>query len=210
MSSSPVRLRPGVALVLCAPSGAGKTTLSKRLLADVTSFAFSVSCTTRAPRLNETDGVDYHFLSRENFFALRDQGHFAEWAEVHGNYYGTPLQTTVNSLAAGRDVLFDIDVQGAAQLKKSLPQAFFVFILPPSRAVLEARLRGRRSESEAGLAKRLANARAEISEASWFDAWIINDNIDEAYADLCAAFRAASLAPSRRPDVVADLLKEWV
>lgn len=201
--------KTGIALVLCAPSGAGKTTLTKRLLADHPSFAFSVSCTTRAPRPGEVDGVDYHFLNRDEFLRLRGAGHFAEWAEVHGNFYGTPLRASLDLLSQGRDMLFDIDVQGAAQLKKSLPQAYFVFILPPSRAALEARLRGRGSETEAVIAKRLDNARTELKEAAWFDAWIVNDHVDEAYADLCAAFRAASLAPTHRPDLVTNLLKEW-
>lgn len=201
--------RPGIALVLCAPSGTGKTTLSKRLLTECPSFAFSVSCTTRAPRPGEVDGKDYKFLSREEFLALREAGFFAEWAEVHGNFYGTPLAAALDTLAAGRDILFDIDVQGAAQLKKTMPQAYFVFILPPSRAALEARLRGRGSETESSFARRLANARQELMEASWFDAWIVNDTVDEAYADLHAAFRAANLAPSRRPDLVTNLLKEW-
>lgn len=201
--------RPGTALVLCAPSGAGKTTLSKRLLAEFPSFTFSVSCTTRPPRPGETHGVDYNFLSREEFLALRKAEHFAEWAEVHGNFYGTPLAAALETLAGGRDILFDIDVQGAAQLKKTMPQALFVFILPPSRAALEERLRNRGSETEDSIAKRLANARLELMEASWFDAWVVNDTVEEAYADLRAAFRAATLAPSRRPDLITNLLKEW-
>ena len=204
-----MRQRPGIALVLCAPSGAGKTTLAKRLLEAFPAFAFSVSCTTRAPRPGEVDGKDYLFLSKEEFQSLRQKGHFAEWAEVHGNCYGTPLQATLDTLAAGRDLLFDIDVQGAAQLKKTLPQASFIFILPPSRAVLEERLRGRGSESEESLAKRMANARAEIAEARWFDALIVNDCLEEAFADLMAAYRAAALSPARRPDLVTDLIKEW-
>lgn len=204
-----MRNRPGIALVLCAPSGAGKTTLTKRLLEEFPSFAFSVSCTTRSPRPGETDGKDYHFLTPEKFRELRGAGYFAEWAEVHGNCYGTPLSATLATLASGRDLLFDIDVQGAAQLKKTLPQASFIFILPPSRAILEERLRGRGSETEESLAKRMANAKAEIAEAPWFDAVIVNDSLDEAYADLCAAYRAASLCPSRRPDLITNLIKEW-
>lgn len=202
-------LNEGIALVLCAPSGAGKTTLSRRLLADNPSFAFSVSCTTRPPRPGEVDGKDYHFLTAETFLRLRDEAFFAEWAEVHGNYYGTPLRAALKTLASGRDLLFDIDVQGAAQVKKTMPLAYFVFILPPSRTVLEGRLRGRGSENEESLARRLRGARDELREAAWFDALIVNDDIDEAYRDLCAAYRAASLAPLRRPDLVTTLLKEW-
>ena len=201
--------RPGIALVLCAPSGAGKTTLSKRLLEEFPTFAFSVSCTTRAPRPGEEEGKDYHFLTKEAFIELRDAGHFAEWAEVHGNFYGTPLQAALETLASGRDLLFDIDVQGAEQIKKTMPHACFIFILPPSRETLEQRLRGRGSESEDALAKRLGNARREIAQAVWFDILITNDSLDTAYADLCAAYRVAALSPVRQPDLVPDLLKEW-
>lgn len=201
--------RPGIALVLCAPSGAGKTTLSRRLMTEFSSFVFSVSCTTRAPRPGEIDGKDYHFLTKEAFLQLREQGHFAEWAEVHGNFYGTPLKAALDVLAAGKDLLFDIDVQGAAQLRNTIPQALFVFILPPSKKILEERLRGRGSETEENVARRLGNAKTEIKQAGWFDAWIVNDDADEAYADLVAAYHAAALVPARRPNLLPDLLKEW-
>ncbi len=201
--------RQGVALVLCAPSGTGKTTLSHRLVAEFPRISFSVSCTTRPPRPGEIDGRDYHFLSPDAFHALRENGHFAEWAEVHGNCYGTPLKATCDTLAQGRDTLFDIDVQGAAQLKSTLPQAFFVFLLPPSKQALEKRLRGRGSETEETIAKRMANARKELAQANWFDIWIINDDLESAYADLVAAYRAACLAPARRAEFVNALLREW-
>ena len=201
--------RPGIALVLCAPSGAGKTTLAKRLLEEFPSFAFSVSCTTRAPRNGETDGKDYHFLTRETFLDLREAGHFAEWAEVHGNFYGTPLKAAQETLAQGRDLLFDIDVQGAKQLKETMPHAHFIFILPPTREILEQRLRGRGSETEESIGKRMDNARREIAEAVWFDSLIVNKSLDKAYADLCAAYRAAALSPVRQADLVDQLLKEW-
>ena len=135
--------RAGVVLVLCAPSGTGKTTLVRRLREEFPQFAYSVSCTTRAPREGEVDGRDYHFLTHEEFVRRRDAGFFAEWAEVHGNFYGTPLAATLATIEAGQDLLFDIDVQGAAQLRTSLPQGTYVFILPPSRVELERRLRSR-------------------------------------------------------------------
>ena len=122
--------RKGIALVISAPSGAGKTTLVQRLMQEFPQFGYSVSCTTRQPRQGEVDGKDYIFLSREEFELRRAQGHFAEWAEVHGNLYGTPLAPVKNSLQNGQDVLFDIDVQGAAQMKLSLAEAVFVFVLP--------------------------------------------------------------------------------
>ena len=196
-------------IVISAPSGGGKSTLCDRLLQDYPEIVYSVSCTTRSPRPGEVDGKDYTFLTRETFTTLRDTGHFAEWAEVHGNFYGTPLKAALDTLASGRDLLFDIDVQGAAQLKTTMPQAYFIFIVPPSKAVLEKRLRGRGSETEESLAKRMANAKTEILEAPWFDALIVNDCLDEAYADLCAAYRAAALSPSRRTECVMALLKEW-
>ncbi len=201
--------RAGVALVLCAPSGTGKTTLARRLVAEFPCFTFSISATTRQPRPGEVDGKDYHFVNPEDFHALREKGHFAEWAEVHGNCYGTPLDATRGLLDSGRDVLFDIDVQGAAQLKRTLPQAWFVFLLPPSREALEKRLRGRETETEESIIKRMAAARQEMAQANWFDLWIINDDIEKAYADLKAAYRAACLAPDRRPEFVNSLLREW-
>ncbi len=202
--------RPGIALVLCAPSGTGKTTLSRRLMAEFSPFSFSVSCTTRPPRPGEVHGKDYTFLGKEEFLALREQGHFAEWAEVHGNFYGTPLDATRKLLAASYDVLFDIDVQGAAQLKQTLPGAAFVFIMPPSLAELERRLRSRGTDSEETITRRLNAAEEELAQAHWFDAWIINEDLEQAYADLVAFYRAATLRPSLQPDFVRELLHHGV
>lgn len=201
--------RAGVALVICAPSGTGKTTLVRRLEKEFPRFAVSVSCTTRPPREGEVDGVDYAFIGRETFTELRDAGYFAEWAEVHGNFYGTPLKATRDLLSAGRDVLFDIDVQGAAQLRRTLPDALFVFLLPPSRAELEKRLRSRGTESGETLRRRLENARTELAQANWFNVWIINDDLERAYGDLAAVYRAAALCPARCPEFVNELLEEW-
>lgn len=206
MSSYP---RKGIALVICAPSGAGKTTLARRVTARYQRINFSVSCTTRAPRPGELDGRDYHFISREEFERRRDEGYFAEWAQVHSNYYGTPLAATMSALDEGKDLLFDIDVQGAAQLKESLPGAYFVFILPPSRAVLEDRLRARGTETGESLAIRLTNAARELKEAAWFDAWIINDEQEKAFHDLCSVYQAAKMSPERRPDFLKQLLEQF-
>ncbi|MFI3271513.1 MAG: guanylate kinase [Pseudomonadota bacterium] len=199
--------RSGVVLVLCAPSGTGKTTLTKRLLEEFPDFAFSISCTTRGPRTGEVDGRDYHFISVEEFLRRRDAGFFAEWAEVHGNYYGTPLEATRAMLAAGKDVLFDIDVQGARQVRETMPQATFVFILPPSMEELERRLRSRGTDDDATIMKRLRNAGKELRNADFFDAFIMNDDIDTAYAALKATFVAATLAPQCCQDMVQGLLK---
>ena len=141
--------RSGVLLVICAPSGTGKTTLVQRLREEFPNFAYSISCTTRAPRGREVDGKDYHFLSVEEFLRRREAGYFAEWANVHGNYYGTPLAPVLETLKAGNDVLFDIDVQGAAQLRLTLPRGQYVFLFPPSMSELERRLRGRGTDDEA-------------------------------------------------------------
>lgn len=201
--------RSGIALVICAPSGTGKTTLIKRLVAEFPRFAFSVSCTTRHPRPGETHGQDYDFLTVEEFLRRRDAGFFAEWADVHGNYYGTPLESTRELLANGRDMLFDIDVQGAAQLRRTIPGARLIFILPPSREELERRLRSRGTENEESVTKRLAMAERELAQAHWFNLWIVNDDLEQAWQDLRAAYLAAALSPMCRPGFLNTLLKEW-
>ncbi|CAK7057363.1 MAG: Guanylate kinase [Desulfovibrio sp.] len=199
--------RQGIALVLSAPSGAGKTTLVQRLLRAFPQLGYSVSCTTRQPRQGEVDGKDYVFISREVFEQRRAEGYFAEWAEVHGNLYGTPLTPVVESLRLGQDLLFDIDVQGAAQLKLSLGEAVFVFILPPSMTELERRLRSRGLDDEKTIERRLANARQEIPEARWYDALVVNDSLDVAYDELRSVFVAASLTPGRNPDLSEAVLR---
>ena len=198
--------REGIALVLSAPSGAGKTTLIKRLLAEFPHFGYSVSCTTRRPRQGEVHGKDYFFLSREEFERRRAEQSFAEWAEVHGNFYGTPLAPVKEMLRQGQDVLFDIDVQGAAQLKLTLEEAAFAFILPPSMADLERRLRGRGLDDEETIQRRLNNARREMLETRWYDALVVNDDLDAAYDALRAVYLAATLAPGRNPRLVEELL----
>ena len=198
--------RKGIVLVISAASGTGKTTLVKRLLAEFPQFGYSISCTTRPPRAGEVDGRDYHFLSREEFLRRRDAGYFAEWAEVYGNYYGSPLQPTLDMLARGQDVLFEIDVQGAAQLRLNIPQAQCIFILPPSLPVLEQRLRGRGTDDEEVIRRRLDSATREIAEAHWFSTWIVNDDLDTAYAELRAAYLAATLAPTLRPGLLRTIL----
>ena len=202
--------RNGIVLVVCAPSGAGKTTLVKKLLEEFPHFGYSVSYTTRKARPGEEDGKDYCFVREDEFLALRDQGFFAEWALVHDNYYGTPLTPTVEMLHKGRDVIFDIDVQGAAQLRLTLPQGLYVFILPPSIPVLEERLRKRGSESEPTMLRRLSNALHEMRQAHWFDTWIVNDDLDLAYDQLRAAYIAATLEPQHRPLLLRSILGDRI
>lgn len=198
--------RAGLPFIVCAPSGAGKTTLINRLRKEFP-LNFSVSCTTRAPRAGEVDGRDYYFVDRAMFMEKRCKGEFAEWAEVHGNFYGTPLQPLRERLSAGEDMLFDIDVQGASQLSLALAEACFVFILPPSMAVLAERLRGRGTDTAEAVALRLANAKREIMGCHWFDAWIVNNDLDTAYAELRAFYLAATLRPSLRPSLVHSILE---
>ena len=201
--------RSGLCLVVCAPSGGGKTTLLRKLRAEFPNLQFSVSCTTRASRPGEVHGQDYYFLSEEEFIARRDSGDFAEWAEVHGKLYGTPLSWVKEELAAGYDLLFDIDVQGAAQLKAHLNKdAVFVFIAPPSLKALEELLRGRGTDDEATIARRMRNAAREIAEAPWFDAIVENDGLDAAYDLLRAIYLTAGAATQRHKKFIAALLKE--
>ena len=199
-------MRLGTALVISAPSGAGKTTLIRKLTAEFPGFTYSISFTTRSPRAGEVNGRDYHFTTREDFIARRDRHEFAEWAEVHGNLYGTPIAPVLDAPRAGRDILFDIDVQGAAQLHLSLPSAHFVFILPPSMEELERRLRGRGTDTDEVIRVRLADARQEIREARWFDSLILNDGLDRAYQDLRAAYLQATLAPKLHTALLDSLL----
>lgn len=200
--------RSGVVLVICAPSGTGKTTLIKRLIEEFPQIRYSISCTTRAPRPGEVDGRDYHFLSPEDFQVRRAEGHFAEWAEVHGNFYGTPMAPTLDMLQQGRDIVFDIDVQGAAQLRLALSQGIYAFIFPPSMQVLEERLRGRSSDDAEAIARRMDNAVREMREAHWFDAWIVNDDLDAAYNQLRAVYLASTLSPRHRPLLLRAILGE--
>jgi len=175
----------GMLLVLSAPSGCGKTTIVKRVMANLPNLVFSVSHTTRVPRPGETDGVHYHFVDQSGFRTIREQQPtgFLEWAEVHGNLYGTSVAEVELRQQAGCDVLLDIDVQGAAQVRQCVT-AVTIFIAPPSLQVLEQRLRGRGTEDEATVAKRLNNARKELASAGVYDYLIVNDQLDEAVDSL--------------------------
>lgn len=189
--------KKGLLLVVSAPSGAGKTTLC-RLLIERLSFRFSVSHTTRRPRPGEVHGRDYYFVSRQEFETLVREGAFLEWAEVHGNLYGTSMAEVERALSGEEDLLLDIDVQGASQVKRKLGgQAVFVFIMPPSLEELERRLRSRGTEDEETLARRLARAREEIAYAPWFDYVVVNDQVERAFSDLVAIIRAERCRPAR-------------
>ena len=183
----------GTLYIVTAPSGAGKTTLVHAVLEREPGLALSVSYTTRPPRPGEVDGRDYRFVSREEFLRLRDGGELLEWAEVHGNYYGTSRTWIETQLQQDRDVLLEIDWQGARQVRRMFPHAVSIFILPPSLEALEARLRGRGTDSEATIARRLAAAREEMRHVEEFDYVIINDRLERAIDELTAVVRAARL-----------------
>ncbi len=200
----------GKVLVVCAPSGTGKTTLAKRLMDEFPKLNYSVSCTTRAPRPGEIHGEDYFFLKKDEFNRRRLDNEFIEWAEVHGNNYGTLRKTLKDTLGKGEDLLFDIDVQGAAQMRLNLPgECTFVFIVPPSIEALEQRLLARGSESEETIKRRMANARGEIANAHWFDYIIINEHLEEAYSHLRAAYLASGLSPAHRTALINSLLVKY-
>lgn len=192
--------RRGLCLVLAAPSGAGKSSLTRALLAAEPDLSLSVSVTTRTPRPGEQDGVHYHFRDQANFDAMVARGAFLEHATVLGRHsYGTPRAQVQAELEAGRDVAFDIDWQGHQQLRAALPgDVVGVFILPPSLPALEARLRGRGDETEAEIARRMARARGEISHWAEFDHVVVNDLFDDALAALRAILHAARSATCRR------------
>ncbi len=190
----------GKLFILSAPSGAGKTTLLKRVMADMQGLAFSVSHTTRQPRSGEVDGVDYHFVNRDQFEDMRDQGVFLEWAEVHGNLYGTSRPAVLVQLETGLDVVLDIDVQGAAILRRSatIPAAS-LFISPPSLQELERRLRGRGTDSEETILLRLKNARLEMQAAVEYEYLIVNDRLEQAIDTLRAIVIAERSRGHRLP-----------
>jgi len=196
----------GNLFIVSAPSGAGKSSLVKAMLERDTGIGLSVSCTTRAPRPGEVDGVDYHFISHAEFQARLGRGEFLESAEVYGNYYGTSQRWIEAEMAAGRDILLEIDWQGAAQVRKLIPAALSIFILPPSLAELQRRLDGRGSDSAEIIARRMAAAREDISHALEFDYLIINDRFDEALADLLAIARCQRLLMNRQANRQAGLL----
>ena len=192
---------PGLLLVLSAPSGAGKTTLARRFVAGTPDAVFSVSATTRPPRGAERDGVDYHFLSPERFEAMVRAGDFAEWAEVHGRRYGTPRENVESALRQGRVAVFDIDVQGGAQIEAGWPrQTATVFVLTPTPAELERRLRGRSTDSDEAIRARLAAARAEVARGlARYRYLLVNDELEAALRRLhaIAAHERALLSGGR-------------
>lgn len=195
-------------LILCSPSGAGKTTLTRHLLDELSDLTFSVSHTTRPPRAGEVDGQAYHFVDRERFLAMVQQGRFAEWAEVHGNLYGTSTDQLEQARADGkRGVVFDIDHQGARQIKAKLPNAVGIFVLPPSMDELRRRLEGRATDSVEVIERRFAIARDEIAHYPFFDYLVVNDDLEEAKHDVVSIVRAERARRWRMAPLAETLLR---
>ena len=186
--------------MISAPSGSGKTTLVSKLLASFSDLRFSVSYTTRAPRGAERDGIDYHFVTREEFQEKIRRGEFLEWAEVHGNLYGTSKPETERIRSEGHDILLDVDVQGAEQVRKRDSEAVTMFVMPPSFRVLEERLRGRKQDSPEVIEGRLAGARREIDRYRDYHYVLVNDDIEET----AALLKAIVLAERARPHLLEE------
>jgi len=192
--------KQGVLLVISAPSGAGKLTLLNKVReSQAGSFVTTVSATTRAPRTGEVDGQDYYFLTREDFEAKRTADEFVEWAEVHGNLYGTLFSELDRCLATGKDVILELDVQGMESLKEIRHEVVTVFLMPPSLEVLEDRLRKRGTDEDDVIALRLKNAGDEMAQRHGFDYIVVNDKIDQAASDLEAIIRAERCRAFRQP-----------
>lgn len=187
----------GVLIVISAPSGAGKTTLCNNLTKRFPALQESISYTTRAPRDGEVDGINYHFVSVDKFRKMVEENAFAEWAEVHGNLYGTSLETLKKARDEGTDILLDIDCQGAKRLKDNGVRGVFVFVLPPSMEELRRRLESRSSDAQDVIERRITRAADEIREARWYDYIIVNDRLEQAQ-ELLAAIVTASRAETCR------------
>ena len=198
--SGPTTEGRGILFVVSSPSGGGKGTLVQRALDKVPNLSYSVSCTTRAPRPGEVDGREYFFVTTEKFREMIAAGKFLEWAEVHGKLYGTTREQVSNEISAGRDIILEVDVQGAASVRALLPDSVSIFILPPSFEVLRQRLQARGTDSPDELDLRLRNAPTELQDYSAFQYVIINDEVDRAAAEMIAVVHAESARLSRQSE----------
>ena len=192
--------RRGLMLVVCSPSGVGKTSLSRRLVADHPDLAFSISWTTRPPRPGEQDGREYFFVDRATFDAKVAEDAFLEWAEVHDHRYGSPKSPVMDVLNAGHDVMFDIDWQGALNIARAAPDdTVLVYVLPPSLAEMSRRIRARAADSEEVISGRLSRAKDELAHWAEYDYVLVNDDFDRAYAELAHVYHAERLKRGRSP-----------
>ena len=200
----------GTLFIIAAPSGGGKTSLVKELVAQTKDLIVSISHTTRSPRPGEVDGTDYHFVTEQAFLDMMERGDFLEHAQVFDNYYGTSQRWVEEQLDAGKDVILEIDWQGARQVRRIMPDSIGIFILPPSRQTLEARLRSRGQDSDEIIARRMQDAKSEISHYGEFDYLVVNDDFEVALADLAAISRvrhnATAVQSTKLESLLADLL----
>ncbi|MFZ0269292.1 guanylate kinase [Caulobacter sp.] len=214
MSNNPHGRTRGLLLMVVAPSGVGKTSLTRRLVADHNDLHLSISATTREPRPGEHDGRDYHFVSDDKFQTMIQDQAFLEWAEVYGNHYGSPRGPIMEALDRGESVLFDIDFQGAMKVHAQLPEdSVLIYVLPPSLAEMSRRLHARSQDSEEVIHRRLARAKDEVAAWEQFDYVILNDDFDKAYSDLAHIYHAERQKRTRNPwigNLVGDLLKEEI
>lgn len=198
-----------VLFIISAPSGSGKSTLVRELLKREKDLGFSISYTTREPRGQERQGENYHFISKQEFMDRLKKDEFLEWAEVFGNFYGTHQAVWHDTMAEGRDLLLDIDVQGAQQLRKKIPDAVTIFVLAPSQEILERRLRARSEDAEQVIQRRLSAAANEIRNYHFYDYVVVNDQVEEAVANLQAILRAERLRRQRMEDRIRPILETF-
>ncbi|WP_227767001.1 guanylate kinase [Zhaonella formicivorans] len=189
---------PGLLIVLSGPSGAGKGTLCQALRAQMPELKYSVSATTRQPRAGEVEGINYYYITKEKFDEMLAQGEFLEWARVYDNYYGTPKKQVMESLERGEDIILEIDIQGAMQIKKQYPKGVFIFIVPPSIRELEKRITGRGTDSEEVIKKRLSCVQQELTYVSEYDYVVVNDEVQTAVEKLKAIIIAEKCRPQRK------------
>lgn len=198
-------MNKGLLIVVSGPSGTGKGTVCTELLTQTPELAYSISATTRKPRTGEIDGQNYYFLNKATFEKMIGDGGFLEYANVYGNYYGTPLGKIEERLAAGEDILLEIDTQGALNVMKKCPEGLFIFLLPPSIGELERRIRGRGSETEDSLGKRLGAAKAEIAIGKKYDYIVVNDTVKNAVKHIKSIMIAEHCRVSRNEDKIEEL-----
>lgn len=200
--------KQGLLIVVSGPSGTGKGTVCKELLKNHQEISYSVSATTRAPRDGEVDGVNYYFHDKKSFEDMIEKGELLEWAQVYGNYYGTPLKPIREQLAAGNDILLEIDTQGAMNVKEKFPEGIYIYILPPSLSELERRIRGRGSETEDSLAGRLGAACAELEIGRQYSYVVVNEDVSAAAEDIASILRSEHCSINRNQYRIDELLKE--
>ncbi|OGP53424.1 MAG: guanylate kinase [Deltaproteobacteria bacterium RBG_13_52_11] len=191
-----VRGERGILFVVSAPSGAGKTTLVRKVISQLPRVSLSVSCTTRAPRPGEQEGVDYFFITRDEFSAMEREGKFIEWAHVHGDLYGTP-RANLERLQHGEDLVLEIDTQGARKIRETFSEGVLIFILPPSLKVLGERIKARGGDSEEAIQARLQNAHKELDQKAWYDYIVVNTEIEEATRELASIIIAERCKTAR-------------